>query len=96
MSMASVRVVEVIPGKPYIGIEVPNSTREMVRLIELLETPAFKDPRFTQWQWVKIFQVILSLLIWVKHRICWLQEQQVQVNQCGKLDDFIDVIKIYA
>ncbi|MPW43686.1 DNA translocase FtsK [Acinetobacter guerrae] len=44
MSMASVRVVEVIPGKPYIGIEVPNSTREMVRLIELLETPAFKDP----------------------------------------------------
>ena len=44
MSMASVRVVEVIPGKPYIGIEVPNSTREMVRLIELLETPFFKDP----------------------------------------------------
>ena len=44
MSMASVRVVEVIPGKPYIGIEVPNSTREMVRLIELLETPMFKDP----------------------------------------------------
>ena len=44
MSMASVRVVEVIPGKPYIGIEVPNSSREMVRLIELLETPTFKDP----------------------------------------------------
>ena len=44
MSMASVRVVEVIPGKPYIGIEVPNSTREMVRLIELLQTPAFEDP----------------------------------------------------
>ena len=44
MSMASVRVVEVIPGKPYIGIEVPNSTREMVRLIELVETPAFTDP----------------------------------------------------
>lgn len=44
MSMASVRVVEVIPGKPYIGIEVPNSTREMVRLIELLMIPAFTDP----------------------------------------------------
>ncbi len=44
MSMASVRVVEVIPGKPYIGIEVPNSTREMVRLIELLTIPAFTDP----------------------------------------------------
>lgn len=44
MSMASVRVVEVIPGKPYIGIEVPNSTREMVRLIELLQSPAYRDP----------------------------------------------------
>ena len=44
MSMASVRVVEVIPGKPYIGIEVPNSAREMVRLIELLETPVYRDP----------------------------------------------------
>ena len=44
MSMASVRVVEVIPGKPYIGIEVPNSTREMVRLIELVQIPKFNDP----------------------------------------------------
>lgn len=44
MSMASVRVVEVIPGKPYIGIEVPNSSREMVRLIELVKTPKFEDP----------------------------------------------------
>ncbi|WP_268162052.1 DNA translocase FtsK, partial [Pasteurella multocida] len=30
LSMASVRVVEVIPGKPYIGIEVPNPQRQMV------------------------------------------------------------------
>ncbi len=45
LSMASLRVVEVIPGKPYIGIEVPNKQREMVRLIELLNTDAFKDPK---------------------------------------------------
>jgi S-DNA-T family DNA segregation ATPase FtsK/SpoIIIE len=44
LSMASVRVVEVIPGKPYIGIEVPNPKRQMVRLIELLQTDTFKDP----------------------------------------------------
>ena len=45
LSMASLRVVEVIPGKPYIGIEVPNKKREMVRLIELLNTDTFKDPK---------------------------------------------------
>ncbi len=44
LSMASLRVVEVIPGKPYIGIEVPNKTREMVRLIELLDTDKYRDP----------------------------------------------------
>lgn len=44
LSMASVRVVEVIPGKPYIGIEVPNPQRQMVRLIELLQTQDFQDP----------------------------------------------------
>ena len=44
LSMASVRVVEVIPGKPYIGIEVPNPQRQMVRLIELLKTEAYQDP----------------------------------------------------
>ncbi|MGM8898906.1 MULTISPECIES: DNA translocase FtsK [unclassified Psychrobacter] len=45
LSMASLRVVEVIPGKPYIGIEVPNKKREMVRLIELLNTEKYKDPK---------------------------------------------------
>ncbi|WP_367110784.1 DNA translocase FtsK 4TM domain-containing protein [uncultured Psychrobacter sp.] len=45
LSMASLRVVEVIPGKPYIGIEVPNKQREMVRLIELLNTDKYKDPK---------------------------------------------------
>lgn len=45
LSMASLRVVEVIPGKPYIGIEVPNKKREMVRLIELLSTEQYQDPK---------------------------------------------------
>ena len=45
LSMASLRVVEVIPGKPYIGIEVPNKKREMVRLIELLQTEDYKNPK---------------------------------------------------
>ncbi|OOR82403.1 DNA translocase FtsK [Moraxella canis] len=44
MSKASLRVVEVIPGKPYIGIEVPNQKREMVHLIELLDTEDYKSP----------------------------------------------------
>ncbi|WP_296402858.1 DNA translocase FtsK 4TM domain-containing protein [Psychrobacter sp.] len=45
LSMASLRVVEVIPGKPYIGIEVPNKKREMVRLVELLQTEDYKNPK---------------------------------------------------
>ena len=42
LSAISVRIVEVIPGKPYVGIELPNEIRQMVRLREILESEAFK------------------------------------------------------
>ncbi len=45
LSTTSVRVVEVIPGKPYIGIEVPNENREMVRLKEVIASRAFDDSK---------------------------------------------------
>lgn len=37
----SVRIVDVIPGKPVIGIEIPNSEREMIGLKEILSADAF-------------------------------------------------------
>lgn len=37
LAIVSVRVVEVIPGKPYVGLEVPNTHREIVKLRELVE-----------------------------------------------------------
>ncbi|MWP61349.1 DNA translocase FtsK 4TM domain-containing protein [Gilliamella sp. Pas-s25] len=43
LSMPSVRVVEVIPGKPYVGIELPNKNRQTVYFREVLDSPQFKD-----------------------------------------------------
>lgn len=43
MSLVSVRVVEVIPGKSTIGIEVPNEHREMVLLSEMLQSREFME-----------------------------------------------------
>lgn len=37
LSVKSVRIVDIIPGKPYVGIEVPNKTRTMVRLREMVD-----------------------------------------------------------
>ena len=39
----SVRIVDVIPGKPVIGLEIPNSEREMIALKEILASDAFTD-----------------------------------------------------
>jgi S-DNA-T family DNA segregation ATPase FtsK/SpoIIIE len=41
----SVRVVEVIPGKPVIGIEIPNEHREIVRLREILTSEVYSGAR---------------------------------------------------
>jgi S-DNA-T family DNA segregation ATPase FtsK/SpoIIIE len=43
MSAISVRVVEVIPGKSVIGLELPNKKREMVRLSEVISCDAFQS-----------------------------------------------------
>lgn len=45
LSVISVRVVEIIPGKPVIGLELPNKHREMVRLSEVFLTEQFKQAR---------------------------------------------------
>ena len=42
LSVSSVRVVEVIEGKSYVGVEIPNNNRKMVRLTEILSSDAFK------------------------------------------------------
>ncbi|HET8731682.1 MAG TPA: DNA translocase FtsK 4TM domain-containing protein [Moraxellaceae bacterium] len=49
LAMVSVRVVEVIPGKSVVGIEVPNEDREMVRLSEILSSEVYehKESRLT-------------------------------------------------
>ena len=39
----SVRIEAPIPGKPAVGVEVPNNTKDMVSLRELLESPEFQD-----------------------------------------------------
>jgi len=43
LSTVAVRIVEVIPGKPYVGLELPNKHRQTVYLREVLDCPAFKD-----------------------------------------------------
>src|SRR5699024_4754710 len=43
--MISVRVVEVIPGKTTVGIEIPNEDRQIVRFSEVVETPEFDEAK---------------------------------------------------
>lgn len=41
LSVVSVRVVETIPGKPYMGLEIPNPNRQIVRLSEIIASAVY-------------------------------------------------------
>ncbi|MDH4124676.1 MAG: DNA translocase FtsK 4TM domain-containing protein [Gammaproteobacteria bacterium] len=43
LSVVSVRVVEVIPGKSFVGLEIPNENRELVTLGEILKSQAYEN-----------------------------------------------------
>ena len=43
LSVVSVRVVEVIPGKPVVGLEIPNESRELVSLGEIIKSRAYDE-----------------------------------------------------
>lgn len=45
LGMASIRVVETIPGKNCMGIELPNPKRQMIRISEIFNSPAFSQSR---------------------------------------------------
>lgn len=45
LAVISVRVVEVIAGKSVVGIEIPNETREMVRLSQVLSSRAYEESK---------------------------------------------------
>ncbi|MFN7727009.1 MAG: DNA translocase FtsK 4TM domain-containing protein, partial [Rubrivivax sp.] len=43
LSLVSIRVVEVIPGKNYMALELPNARRQTIRLAEILGSPTYND-----------------------------------------------------
>ncbi|WP_428773710.1 DNA translocase FtsK 4TM domain-containing protein, partial [Vibrio sp.] len=45
LSAMAVRVVEVIPGKPYVGLELPNMSRQTVYLSDVISSEAFKQAK---------------------------------------------------
>ncbi|NWN82925.1 MAG: DNA translocase FtsK 4TM domain-containing protein [Halomonas sp.] len=44
LMVKSVRVVEVIPGRPTVGIEIPNPHRAMIRLREVIDSDQYQQP----------------------------------------------------
>ncbi len=65
LSTIAVRVVEVIPGKPYVGLELPNKNVRPFICVKCWITPnSAITHRRSPWCWVKTSPAIRSLPIW--------------------------------
>ena len=82
LAVISVRVVEVIPGKSVVGIEIPNEHREMVRLKELLRDDSFSRRRLrSPWRWAKTSPATAWWPTSHACRTCWWQAPPVPVSR---------------
>jgi S-DNA-T family DNA segregation ATPase FtsK/SpoIIIE len=72
LSLTSIRVVETIPGKNYMGLELPNPKRQIVRLTEILSSKIYHDSSSSLTVALgKDIAVIRFVPIWRRCRICW-------------------------
>jgi len=79
MSAISVRVVEVIPGKSVIGLELPNKKREMVRLSEVISCDTFQSNK-SPLTMVLGADISGQPVVVPRCLTFWLRVLQVQVN----------------
>ncbi|CAA2931272.1 DNA translocase FtsK [Arsenophonus endosymbiont of Bemisia tabaci Q2] len=84
LSATAVRIVEVIPGKPYVGLELPNRKRQTVYLREVLDCDKFRrNPSpltIVLGKDIESEPVIADL---EKMPICWFPVPLVRVNRLG-------------
>ena len=84
LSTVAVRVVEVIPGKPYVGLELPNKKRQTVYLREVLDNAKFRDNpsplTVVLGKDIAGEPVVADL---AKCRTCWLRGLPVPVSLSG-------------
>ena len=82
LGVASIRVVETIPGKTCMGLELPNPKRQMIRLSEIFNSPAFAESKskltLALGQDITGQPVVTDL---AKRRICWLPVRPARVNR---------------
>ena len=83
LSVIGVRVVEIIPGKSVMGLEIPNEHREVVALSEIVQSRAFDEASHhpSRWRSAKTSAAKPWWLTWPRCRICWLPVPPVRVSQ---------------
>ena len=83
LSVISIRVVETIPGKHYMGLELPNPKRQIVRLSEILSSKAYADDELARSPspWARTSPASRWWRIWPRCRICWWPAPPVRASR---------------
>jgi len=86
LSLVSIRVVETIPGKNYMALELPNAKRQSIRLRKFwARRPTTRPNRCSPSAWAKTSWATPWWRTWRACRTCWWREQPARASRWGSM-----------
>ena len=97
LSLVSIRVVETIPGKNYMALELPNAKRQTIKLSEILGSQGTTRPNpCSPWAWVRTSWATRWWLTWPRCRMCWWRVPPVRASRGHQRHDLSLLYKAEA
>jgi hypothetical protein len=97
LSLVSIRVVETVPGKSCMALELPNPKRQIVRLSEIIGSQAYHDMHSPlTMAWARTSAASRWWPTWPRCRTCWWPAPPARASRWRQRDDPVAALQVRA